>query len=98
MGLISHDGGQRLGHRLIRYMDERWSAAERWHGAIARLARAAASGLGDGGPGGDPERARRRPRAAPEAPLTDWDDLGHYPQIEDPARVAALLQKASAAA
>ena len=27
----------------------------------------------------------------PGAPLTELPDLGHYPQIEDPARVAAAL-------
>jgi pimeloyl-ACP methyl ester carboxylesterase len=28
----------------------------------------------------------------PTAPLTRLEDLGHYPQIEDPARVAEALQ------
>ena len=27
----------------------------------------------------------------PAAPLTRFDDLGHYPQIEDPSRLAAAL-------
>ncbi len=30
----------------------------------------------------------------PEAPLTAWDDLGHYPQIEDPSRVATVIAAA----
>jgi pimeloyl-ACP methyl ester carboxylesterase len=33
----------------------------------------------------------------PQAPLTRFEDLGHYPQIEDPARVAEALQGALAA-
>jgi pimeloyl-ACP methyl ester carboxylesterase len=28
----------------------------------------------------------------PAAPVTRFDELGHYPQIEDPDRVAAVLQ------
>ena len=32
--LIAHDGGSRIGHRLISYMDERERRAERWHGAL----------------------------------------------------------------
>jgi pimeloyl-ACP methyl ester carboxylesterase len=27
----------------------------------------------------------------PSAPLTRFDDLGHYPQIEDPGSVAAVI-------
>ena len=30
----------------------------------------------------------------PQAPLTRFEDLGHYPQIEDPARLAAALARA----
>ena len=32
----------------------------------------------------------------PAAPLTRLEDLGHYPQIEDPARVNSALQAALA--
>jgi pimeloyl-ACP methyl ester carboxylesterase len=32
----------------------------------------------------------------PGAPLTPFEDLGHYPQIEDPGRVAAALRSALA--
>jgi hypothetical protein len=30
----------------------------------------------------------------PEVPLTRFEDLGHYPQIEDPKRVADALHAA----
>jgi pimeloyl-ACP methyl ester carboxylesterase len=33
----------------------------------------------------------------PNAPVTRFEDLGHYPQIEDPERVAAALDAALAA-
>ena len=33
----------------------------------------------------------------PSAPVTRFEDLGHYTQIEDPSRVATALQAALAA-
>ncbi len=33
----------------------------------------------------------------PAAPVTEWADLGHYPQIEDPGRVAEALSAFSSA-
>ncbi len=33
----------------------------------------------------------------PSAPLTRFEDLGHYPQIEDPARIAEVLRDAASA-
>ena len=33
----------------------------------------------------------------PKAPVARFDDLGHYPQIEDPDRVAEALQRAFSA-
>ena len=33
----------------------------------------------------------------PEAPLTRFAELGHYPQIEDPARLCGALDEALAA-
>ena len=29
----------------------------------------------------------------PNAPLTRWPALGHYPQLEDPAAVADLIRR-----
>jgi pimeloyl-ACP methyl ester carboxylesterase len=33
----------------------------------------------------------------PKAPVARFDDMGHYPQIEDPDRVAEALQRAFSA-
>jgi pimeloyl-ACP methyl ester carboxylesterase len=29
----------------------------------------------------------------PAAPVTEWAGLGHYPQLEDPDAVAAVLRR-----
>jgi hypothetical protein len=33
----------------------------------------------------------------PEAPVTEWEDVGHYPQLEVPERVAEVLDGAPGA-
>jgi pimeloyl-ACP methyl ester carboxylesterase len=34
----------------------------------------------------------------PTAPVREFDDLGHYPQIEDPPRLVSALREALSAA
>lgn len=90
--LLSHLDGHRILDRLIAYLDERVRFAGRWHGALrdwpGRLELA---------------WAMRDPVATanvldgivelrPHAPVTRWPELGHYPQLEDPAMVAVAVQ------
>ncbi|MGN6609232.1 MAG: alpha/beta fold hydrolase [Jatrophihabitans sp.] len=91
--LLAHDGGNRILDRLIHYLGERTTYAERWHGALRdwkgdlRLA----WGLDDPVAVIDVLEAVRDLR--PDAPVTRWSGRGHYPQIEDPAAVAALIRE-----
>ena len=50
----------------------------------SRLAEAPLARVGHARPGGDSGGPRRRAGAAPSAPVIRFEDLGHYPQIEDP--------------
>jgi pimeloyl-ACP methyl ester carboxylesterase len=90
--LICHNGGRTLGHRLISYMDQRERHAERWHGAIRewpgelRLA----WGMLDPVATTDVLAALRELR--PGIPVEELPDLAHYPQLEDPARLAQALR------
>lgn len=101
--LIAHQGGQRIGHRLISYMDERERHAERWYGALRdwQPRSAPAPGLHLAWAMADPVATESVLDGVlalrPQAPLTRFEDLGHYPQLEDPARVAAVLSAALAA-
>lgn len=92
--LIAHDGGQRIGHRLIRYMDEREEKADRWHGAIRDWPKPLHLAWGMS----DPVATRNVLDAVlelrPSAPLTRLEDLGHYPQIERPEAIAGALRTA----
>ena len=89
--LLAHDGGNKIIDRLTYYLHERVAFAPRWHGAIqdwpGRLELAWA--------GRDPVCVQAvlstiielRPQAA----LTRWSELGHYPQLEDPTAVGQTL-------
>jgi pimeloyl-ACP methyl ester carboxylesterase len=89
--LLEHNGGSKLIDRLTYYLRERVEFADRWHGAIrdwpGRLELAWA--------GRDPVCVEAVLCAVvelrPNAPLTRWPELGHYPQLEDPDTVAAVL-------
>lgn len=92
--LIANGGGQRIGHRLISYMDEREAKAERWHGALRDWPKPLTLTWGMEDPVAtlrvlDGVRALR-----PGVPLIPLEGLGHYPQIEDPPRLAASLRRA----
>ena len=89
--LLRRQGGNRLLHKLIRYVGERRVHAERWHGAIRdwpgelRLA----WGLLD--PVAVPDVLEALVALRPGADVTRWPGLGHYPQLEDAAAVAAAV-------
>jgi pimeloyl-ACP methyl ester carboxylesterase len=96
--LITHNDGHRLGHKLVAYMDERIVYAERWHGAIRDWTKPLSFAWGMLDPVATPDVLRGLTELNPEAPVTEFADLGHYPQIEDPARLHAALHRALAGA
>lgn len=89
--LIAHNGGRTLGHRLISYMDERERRAERWYGALSDWPGELSLAWGLHDPVATTKVLAGVRELRPGAPLTELPDLGHYPQIEDPTRVAAAL-------
>ena len=92
--LIAHNGGRRIAHRLVHYMEERERLTERWHGAIRDWPGALTLtwGLEDPVARTDVLDGLRALRPGVEA--TDLPGLAHYPQIEAPERVAAALRAA----
>ena len=95
--LITRAGGQRLGHKLVRYMDERVTFAERWHGAIRDWPGPLSLAWGMLDPVATPNVLEGLRELRPRAPVTEFPELGHYPQIEDPAMLAGALREALAA-
>ena len=90
--LLAHDGGNRILHRLTYYLHERVTYAPRWHGALrdwqGRLELAWA--MRD--PICRPVLAAVR-ELRPGAPVTEFAELGHYPQLEAPEAVAPVVER-----
>jgi pimeloyl-ACP methyl ester carboxylesterase len=89
--LLRYRRGHRLGHKLIAYADERELRAERWHGAIRDWPGHLEIGWGMLDPVARVKVLNAVRALRPQAPVREWHDLGHYPQIEDPERVSELL-------
>ena len=95
--LLVNNDGNRLGHKLVSYMTERVIYADRWHGAITNWQGDLRLAWGMQDPVAVPEVLEGLLELHPNLPATRWDDLGHYPQIEDPARFAAVVDECMAA-
>jgi pimeloyl-ACP methyl ester carboxylesterase len=91
--LITNEQGHRLLDRLTLYLRERVQFADRWHGALrdwpGRLELAWALQ--------DPVCTKAVLDAIlelrPDAPAELLDELGHYPQLEDPGAVAGIISR-----
>ena len=78
-------------------MEERFKHADRWHGALRDWHKPLSLAWGMLDPVATEAVLDAVIALRPSAPVTRFEDLGHYPQIEDPGRVAAALQAALAA-
>ena len=92
--LLSFGNGHRRGHDLIAYQEERVRYADRWHGAIRDWPGRLSLLWGMLDPVAGVEMLRGVQQLRPNVPVTELPTLGHYPQIEDPAAVAAVLARA----
>ena len=90
--LICAGGGRTLHHKTIAYMGERFKHADRWHGAIRDWSKPVSLAWGMLDPVATEAVLNALLELRPRAPVTRFEDLGHYPQIEDPGRVAGVLQ------
>src|SRR5262245_8971829 len=92
--LIANDGGQRIGHRTIVYMNERETRAPRWYGALANWEKPLHLAWAMRDPIATENVLNGVLDLRPKAPLTRFERLGHYPQIEDPAALAGVISAA----
>ena len=86
--------GHRLLPRLIRYVEERHEHEERWTGAIERHPSPLSIVWGALDPIAVIAMANRLAGARADAALTIFDDVGHYPMIEAPERLAGEIVRA----
>jgi pimeloyl-ACP methyl ester carboxylesterase len=92
--LIGAGGGRTIAHKTIQYMEERFRHADRWHGALRDWPKPLSLAWGMRDPVATERVLDAVLELRPHAPVTRFEDLGHYPQIEDPARVAEALRGA----
>jgi pimeloyl-ACP methyl ester carboxylesterase len=90
----SSAGGAAIQHRLLRYIDERATHAQRWTTALETYPGPTLFIWGPADPVSGahvlPRLRQRLPRAR-VAVLDDEPATGHYPHLENPQAVAALL-------
>lgn len=89
--LWSESGGQRLGHRLIRYILDRRRHRERWVGALqtTRVPLRLINGPED--PVSGAHMAARYRELVRRADVVSLPGIGHYPQVEAPDAVVEAL-------
>jgi pimeloyl-ACP methyl ester carboxylesterase len=75
-------------------MEERFRHAARWHGALRDWPKPLSLAWGMRDPVATGNVLDAVLDLRPSAPLERLEDLGHYPQIEDPERVNSALQAA----
>lgn len=92
--LFAHNGGNRIAHRTIHYMEERERFTDRWHGAFRDWPGplTLAWGMRDPVARVDVLDGLRALRPGVEA--IELPDAGHYPQIEQPELIADALDLA----
>jgi pimeloyl-ACP methyl ester carboxylesterase len=88
---ISRDAGQLIAHRLIGYMTDRVRHAERWVTALETTDVPLAFVWGMLDPISGAHVAERIRERMPAARLTALGDVGHWPPLEAPRRVAAAI-------
>lgn len=88
---IALNDGQRIAHRLLRYVPERRIHRTRWVGALidTPIPKRLINGALD--PVSGAHMVARYRELVPDSDVVSLDDIGHYPQVEAPARVHAAL-------
>ncbi|HEY1691606.1 MAG TPA: alpha/beta hydrolase [Polyangiaceae bacterium] len=89
--LLARDGGAERMRAAIGYVGERRRFRRRWIGALERCDVPLLVAWGRRDPVAVMAIAERIARGTPGARLQTWDDLGHWPQIEAPERVAGTV-------
>ena len=88
---MAHGGGERIGHLLIRYITDRGEHGARWIEALESTAVPLGFVWGMLDPVSGAHMAGRIRERLPDAPFAALDDVGHWPPLEAPERVAAAL-------
>jgi pimeloyl-ACP methyl ester carboxylesterase len=92
--LMSYNGGHRIAHLLISYLDERERYADRWHGAVRDWPKPLSFLWALDDPVATTNVLDGLRELRPAADVVELPGVGHYPQVEVPdvfARAALSL-------
>jgi pimeloyl-ACP methyl ester carboxylesterase len=87
--LVAVNEGPRIGHRLIRYLEERRARRQRWVGALQQAAVPLRFIVGAADPVSGLKMAARYRQLVPRADVVVLEGVGHYPQVEAPEATVA---------
>ena len=96
--LMAYNGGHRIAHLLISYLDERVRYAERWHGAVRDWPKPLSFLWALDDPVATTNVLDGLRELRPAADVVELPRVGHYPQVEVPdvfSRAALRLLAAS---
>ena len=82
--LVRRDGGDRIMHKLIRYMPERVAHRSRWVGALQKTSVPLRVINGPDDPVSGAHMVARYRELVPNPDVVTLPGIGHYPQSEDP--------------
>lgn len=91
LALITHNGGDRLLPRLIRYYEERLRHQDRWTSGLVDFRGPLAAVWGEQDPIAVVAMTGRLKDLRFGLDLVTWPDVGHWPAIEVPERLAGEL-------
>jgi pimeloyl-ACP methyl ester carboxylesterase len=82
--LMSYNGGRRIAHLLISYLDERERYADRWHGAVRDWPKPLSFLWALDDPVATTNVLGGLRELRPAADVVELPGVGHYPQVEVP--------------
>lgn len=91
VSLVRHHDGARLIPKQIRYIAERRAHQPRWTAALVDYDGPLTALWGDRDPIAVAAMPRRLAELRPETELVTWPDIGHWPSIEAPERMAEAI-------
>jgi len=89
--LVAHNGGDLLLPRLIRYVEERRQRQARWTAALIDYDGPLIAVWGEQDPIAVVAMTDRLQSLRPATEVVRWSDVGHWPSLEAPQRLAGLI-------
>ena len=89
--LVAHNGGDLLLPRLIRYVEERRRRQARWTAALVDYDGPLIAVWGEQDPIAVVAMTDRLQALRPATEVVRWGDVGHWPSLEAPQRLAGLI-------